>query len=95
MAQGGMGKGDDIVQDTALSLGQSEASSSSMDMFAGISFGSAVKGSPASVTSSDGEELESSLEMFEDVLGGGNGIMRGKGWEGYKDGFAMRKVRKR
>ena len=47
-------------------------------MFAGITFGSAVKGSPASVTSEDGEELESSLEMFDDVLGGGHGIMRGR-----------------
>jgi len=64
------------------------------DIFAGMDFGSAVKGSPASVTSEDGDEMESSLEMFEDYLGGG-GIMRGDGWGVYKDGFAMRKVRKR
>jgi hypothetical protein len=91
-----MGLGDDIVMEDSLALGSCGVpSSSSPSMFSGISFGSAVKGSPASVTSEDGEELESSMEMFEDFLAGGNGIMRGKEWEGYKDGFAMRKVRKR
>mmetsp|Transcript_19568 Transcript_19568/g.40851 ORF Transcript_19568/g.40851 Transcript_19568/m.40851 type:complete len:215 (+) Transcript_19568:178-822(+) len=90
--------GDDIVKDAEEGSGSSfssSSSSSSPDMFAGITFGSAVKGSPASVTSEDGEELESSLEMFDDVLGGGHGIMRGSAWDVYKENFAMRRVQKR